>query len=92
VDHGRDVAAQRLGGLLGQAEPGALDVARHSLQPVVSRQPAGGFVVIGGAHERVDVPVAASEQSRQNLSSHESRGAGQEHGAHSLSVSNQARG
>ena len=73
---------QAPGRLLGQAKAAPLDVARHRGQALVAGQPPGSVCVVIGAHERVDIPVAAREKTRQHLSSHESRGAGEEHGAH----------
>jgi hypothetical protein len=92
VHHKRHLAAQPRGGLLVKPEAGLFDVARDRGQPLVRRQPAGGCVVVCGAHEREDVPAAAREKTRQHLSSHESRGAGHEHGAHAWRLSKEAPG
>jgi hypothetical protein len=88
----RDVAAQAPGRLVGQAEAALLDVARHRGQAVMAGQPPGSICVVVGAHERVDIRVAASKKTRQHLSSHESRGAGEEHGAHMKSLSKEEPG
>ncbi len=77
MEHGSHLAAEPPARAVAEAEAALLDVARDGGQPRVSRQPAGGLDVIFGAHERVNTAIVAFQEPRQNLSSHESRGAGQ---------------
>ena len=88
------VTSRRSRSLVPSASPSSvlLDVAGHRRQAIVSRQPLSGLIVVVGAHERENVAIAALEKARQNLPSHESRGAGEEHGAHLLRLSRAGRG
>jgi hypothetical protein len=92
VEHGRDLAAEQLAGLAGKAELRLLDVPRDRRQAIVSRQPLSGLIVVLGAHERENVAISALQKARQDLHSHESRGAGEEHGAHVMRLSREGRG
>ena len=92
MEHRRDLAAQQIAGRAGEAQIGLLDIPGERRHAIVSRQPRSGLIVVLGAHERENVVIAALEKARQNLPSHESRGAAKEHGAHVLMLSREARG
>ena len=89
---GRDLVPDPLASPVGEPQGAALDVARDRGQPLVRGQPARGVIVVLGAHERVDATLVPLQEARQNLPSHESRGAGEEHGAHLRSFSKGAPG
>jgi hypothetical protein len=92
VEHRRDLASQQLASPVGETELALLDVPGHGGQAIVSRQARSGLIVVFGAHERENVAIAALQKARQNLRSHESRGAGEEHGAHVIRLSREAGG
>ena len=91
MEHRRDLAAQALARPIREAQPALLDVPGHRRQAIVSRQPLSGLFVVVGAHERENAAIAALEKARQNLPSHESRGAGKEDGAHLMRLSQDGR-
>ena len=82
MDHRGQLGAQLVG--RGRVEPqaGLLDVAREHAQARMRLQPrCGGFVVLC-AYECVDGPLVLLEEAVKDLSTHEARSAGEEHGAH----------
>jgi hypothetical protein len=92
VQDRRDLLAQPLARAPGEPEVLPLDVTGHCAQTLVGRQPASGFSIVFGAHERKHVTIVALQKARQNLPAHESRGAGKQHGAHVTSLSRGPRG
>ena len=83
MQDGGHLAREALGGLWVEPQTRLLDVSGHGAQALVRRQARCGARVVLGAHERVDPPSVPIEQSAQDLSADEARGAGEQHRAHS---------